>query len=599
MNVVLVVLLGVALSLATYFRLERAGRRAWPAMVSRAIAWSALGILVLNLSCPTRSVVQRPLVLLDASLSLGAAGGRWTEARDSAFRWGEVQLFGDERLRADTLPSRGRSLLEPALLAASASERQVVVVTDGEIEDLSALPPDLRDRMGIRLFPRLAVSDRALTRVSGPARVTAKDSIPFDIEIRAFGKPGKDSITVEIQSGRTIVLRRRVRLSGEGITTFSLKAPSGGLAAGQHLLRVALSDAADEEPRDDARLHLVTVAPTPGVVLLASPADWDARFLYRALKDVAQLPVRGFVQLEAGRWRTMTDLSVVSPDNVRRAARQADLLIIKGASEELARESKARGVLRWPSGETGETVMPGDWYLSVGGISPLSGVFVGAPIDSFPPAIRVTPMQAASGDWVALVAQEGRRGPERPVVLGRVVGRVREITVAADGLWRWAFRGGSSEQTYRAWVAAVTSWLLGGADPALGRARAVRAVVPNARPVTFEWIGAGAPEPLPLTWESATGTRRDTLRFDGSGRASAWLDVGEYRYRLEGGGSGALGVEQYSDEWLPRPAVLGPKAPRTVRAGTRTSAREQLWLFAVCVLALSAEWLVRRRLGLR
>ena len=65
----------------------------------------------------------------------------------------------------------------------------------------------------------------------------------------------------------------------------------------------------DAEPRTDARLHLVTVAPTPGVVLLAAPADWDSRFLYRTLRDVAQLPVRGFVRIEGDRWRSMADLS--------------------------------------------------------------------------------------------------------------------------------------------------------------------------------------------------------------------------------------------------------------------------------------------------
>jgi hypothetical protein len=33
--------------------------------------------------------------------------------------------------------------------------------------------------------------------------------------------------------------------------------------------------------------------------------------------------------------------------------------------------------------------------------------------------------------------------------------------------------------------------------------------------------------------------------------------------------------------------------------GGRTSARDWLWLFALCVLGLSGEWLSRRRLGLR
>ena len=69
------------------------------------------------------------------------------------------------------------------------------------------------------------------------------------------------------------------------------------------------------------RLHIVTVAPTPGVVLLAGPADWDSRFLYRTLREVAQLPVRGFVRIEptaGGRW------PIFGWSGARRCARRRD-----------------------------------------------------------------------------------------------------------------------------------------------------------------------------------------------------------------------------------------------------------------------------------
>src|SRR4026209_1489395 len=121
MRAIVVVLLGAALAAFTYLYLERLGRRGLVPLICRAIAWSALGLLLLNLSCPVASPSRRPLVLLDGSLSLAAAGGRWREARDSAARWGDVRLFGDERSGTDTLPDRGRSLLAPALRAASAA----------------------------------------------------------------------------------------------------------------------------------------------------------------------------------------------------------------------------------------------------------------------------------------------------------------------------------------------------------------------------------------------------------------------------------------------------------------------------------------------
>src|SRR5256885_9107 len=88
MRAALVVALALALAGFTYLRLERTGARGWLPLACRALAWSALGLLLLNVSCPVAGAPARPLVLLDASLSMSAPGGRWAEARDSARRWG-------------------------------------------------------------------------------------------------------------------------------------------------------------------------------------------------------------------------------------------------------------------------------------------------------------------------------------------------------------------------------------------------------------------------------------------------------------------------------------------------------------------------------
>jgi hypothetical protein len=595
----LIVLLAFGLAALTYLGLERLGRRAWVPLVCRAVAWATLGLLLANLSCPVRAAPLRPLVLLDASLSLGAAGGRWTEARDSAMRWGEVRSFGDERLTADSTPTRGRSLLAPALLAASASERPIVVVSDGEIEDRREIPADILARTGVRLFPRDPRPDLAISRVSGPSRVSAGDSIPLEVLVQAVGRTSRDSISIEVHAGTARLAIRIVRIKGEAGGKARIVIPSAGLVAGDHVLRVTLRRSEDGEPRTDTRLHLVTVAPTPGVLFLAGPADWDSRFLYRTLREVAQLPVRGYARLEGGRWRSMADLRPVPADQVRRAARRADLLVLKGRVADLADGSLARGIWSWPSGENGEAQAPGDWYLSAADASPVSGAFLAQPVDSFPPAIQLTSLEPGPRDWVALYAQLGRRGPQRPAVFGRQDGRVRRVTVAADGLWRWAFRGGSSEQSYRSWVAATASWLLGGSDSARGLSRPVQPVVPNGRPVVFEWVGAGSATPQGLVWSSSEGQRVDTLHFDGDGRATVWLPPGEYRYRFGGGGGGSVAVEQYSDELFPRPVALQAQEARPVRSSARKAARDWLWLFGICVLALSGEWLARRRLGLR
>jgi hypothetical protein len=183
------------------------------------------------------------------------------------------------------------------------------------------------------------------------------------------------------------------------------------------------------------------------------------------------------------------------------------------------------------------------------------------------------------------------------------------VTVTADGLWRWPFRGGSSEQSYRSWIAATASWLLGGIDSAQGVARPVQPVVANGRPVIFEWVGAGSATPTGIMWSGvATDAlngpaqrqeRIDTLHFDGDGRATIWLAPGGYRYRLASKGMGTVAVEQYSDELLPRPVSLTAHEARAAPPSGRTAARDWLWLFGICLAALSGEWLARRRLGLR
>ena len=597
----LVVLAAVGLAVFTYLRLERLGRRATVPLVARAVAWSALGLLLLNVSCPASRGPVRPLVLLDGSLSMGAAGGRWREARDFAGRTGEIRLFGDEVTIADTAPSRGRSLLSPALTAAAASERLVVVMTDGEIEDAEDIPPELLSRASVKLFPRSPRADVALTGLSGPTRVTAGDSVGLELEIRALAGARADSVRVEVRAGNDTLATRRVRLQSGGTARVQLRVPSSAVGPGTHALRVTLSGTNDGEPRTDTRIHVVTVARTPGVALFAAPGDWDSRFLYRTLRDVAQLPVRGFVRLQGDRWRSMEDLSLVSLGRVRQAARGADLLILKGDPGGLARGSSARGIWYWPSGVRGSSPVVGDWYLSAPEVSPVAGAFLGMPVDSFPPATQLVPLQPGPGDWVGLTAQLGRRGAARPAVTGSQEGRVRSVTVGVDGMWRWAFRGGSSEQSYRTWVASTASWLLAGADTVRGVAAPVRSVVQNGRPLVFEWTGGGPAVATPVVWSDVGdgGTRTDTLRFDGAGRAPVRLPPGEYRYRLVGGGGGMVAVEEYSDELLPSPVTLQARAARASLPRGRTAARDWLWLFGIAIAALSVEWLARRRLGLR
>ncbi len=598
MRIVLIVIAATAAAWFTYWRLEQLGRRAWIAAACRAVAWAALGVLLIDLSCATRpGVGVRPLVLLDGSLSMTAAGGKWKEALDSARAWGEVRLFGDAHSSGDTLPSMGRSELAPAIAAAAASDRRVIVVTDGEVDDAADLAPEALARTGVRLFPREPAPDLAIQRVRGPDRVTAGDTIRLEAEVRAFGS-NADSARVEVRIDQRVLARRSLRLGSDGAGTVNLGFSSSGLT-GDLLLNVSLTGANDRETRDDTRLWRVRVTPTPGVVVVASPPDWDARFLFRTIREVAQLPVRGYARYENGGWRSMETLQPATREDVAQAVRRADLLVVKGAAPDFARESRARSRWLWPSGEGGETVIPGEWYASAPSASPVANSFVGLPVDSFPPLLEITPIEPATGEWVGLNAQLGRRGADRPIFSGSAGGGPRRVTTAAEGLWRWAFRGGSSEQAYRALVASTLSWLLGAVDSTSGNARPVRPVVSNGRPVVFEWTGSGPPTALGIRLESAGQATRDTLRFDGSGRAELWLPPGQKRYALDGGGAGLIAVDTWSEEWLPRPVVVAARDAPDVSAGGFTSSRRWIWMFGLAVFGLLGEWGMRRQLGLR
>ena len=121
----------------------------------------------------------------------------------------------------------------------------------------------------------------------------------------------------------------------------------------------------------------------------------------------------------------------------------------------------------------------------------------------------------------------------------------------------------------------------------------------NGRPVTFEWTAPGPPTAVSEPWSGVGAPGADTLRFDGSGRATVWLPPGEYRYRLSGGGGGTVAVEEYSEELLPRPVMLREHAARGSGAVEPPGGARLARLFGLCVLGLAGEWIARRRLGLR
>src|SRR5438445_10378351 len=145
------------------------------------------------------------------------------------------------------------------------------------------------------------------------------------------------------------VVWRVVAVPASGTVSSEITLPpalfTGSARAGWQALEVRLEGVAgDSEPRDDARVFVLEVSPPPSVVLLASPPDWDSRFLARTLSDVARVPVRTFVGSEPGGgggrgWRDGARLAPVSGAEVARAVAGAGRVVRGGGPGEFDRFS--------------------------------------------------------------------------------------------------------------------------------------------------------------------------------------------------------------------------------------------------------------------
>lgn len=574
--------LAAALAVASYFVQGVPARRLWPAVLGRAVAWSGAAMLVLNPGCAVGGPPERPLVLLDTSLSLSGAGGDLAGARALADSLGEVHPFGSSRLRAP-------------LIAAAASGRPVVIVSDGEIRDAFELPADLLTAASVRLVPRRPLDDLAITAVEAPRWVQSGDTLRIRATVEVFGGLVQAPVSIEVWRGDRLVGRGDLELAGTRRGQVAVAVATGGLGSGEQVFDVVLGGHQDAEPRTDRRRRVVTITPSPGVVVVAATAGWESRFLFRTIRELAGLPVRGYLQVEPGAWRTMDGLTPVSTAAVAEAVRRADLLVSFGDPVPGSGETRARGHWDWPVASP----VGGDWFLAPVPGAPVGAGLAAIPVESLPPATALGALEPSASGWTGMRARLSRRGPERAAVVGEVRGNRRQVVVGASGLWRWSFRGGIAEQAYRIWVAETMTWLLGGAEASGAMVRPLRQVVEQDEPVIFEQVGSPVESFIAVAWSGEMAARVDTLAFDGRGRASVNLPPGVWRYQIGPSDSGMVVVEEYSAEFLPAPMSLASREARRVTPPPRRPVRDLPWLFAIPLLAWCLEWWTRRRAGLR
>ncbi len=645
-------LLAAAAALATlwlYHRREAPGRGRGLLAGLRIVALALLLLLLFDPELPAgaRTGSSNRAVLVDASLSMGLPGEggatRWASALEALARGpgGVVLTFGDaaRAVSPDSLralgPSASRSALLPALQAAAETGvTRATVLTDAGIDDLEET---------LRWLPRLGLAvsvqrvgtaavNRGVAEIRAPRWVESGSPIEIHAGVAAVGVAG-DSVEILVSHDGRTVAQSRVAVPTEGriapsVLRFDAVTPPEETIA-RYDIRLA---GGDDVPDDDVRTIYVDVTGEPaGLTLVSFQPDWEPRFLVPVLERALGLPVQAFLRAGPASWvRIGSGLrsgTRVSEADVRRALEEAGLVVLHAYGEDTpawGREAAttARRVLLFPAADPGGAPLPvrvgpaaaADWYLSdVIPPSPVAQHLAGLSPREIPPLPALHLVDAPAGSWAPAHLSRGRRGVAYPLALAGTTGGRRWSVALAQGYWRWAFRDPTSRDVYERLWSALGGWLV--EDQIVSR----DAVMPLTRTV-----GRGQPARFVAPGVNADSFRLAIHTLDGVVVMDSVLEAAgtdtlvapvlppaHYRYTVrafagdaELSGRGPMTVESYSDEFT-RPAVdvsglesVPASATTTMRrAGSPLRLSPFPWL--IIILLLCAEWILRRRWGLR
>ena len=535
-----------------------------------------------------------PLIVLDASASWLRTGDTttWRAAVDSARAAGaSVLLFGDS-VRSATIPAAPgdlASFIGPVLERAAAAGQRVLVVTDGRLDDGDALQQAVA---GSRLIvlPGKPVLDRALLDLSVPNEGRAGDTITLSARIVADGATSAPTALRWLLDGTVLAEAEVPALAagGEAVVESRVVVPPGDSIA---VLRAALPAGADAQSRNDTLAVAFRRGARQRVVIVSTAPDADVRDIATALRANVALPTDVFYRIAPGRWLRDGGLQPVDESVVRAAVRGASLAVLHGDTTAMGAPAslgtRALLLLAPPVGDAPELL------VRAAPSSPLQAALAGIVTESLPPLLAVAP---ARGALTALSAAPGMAATGAIPIVSVSDGAVRRVLITAAGYSRWRVRGGVSEIAFQSLIGGATDWLLG-ARGLLAAPSPVSTLQRAGMPVRWR-RGAKPQSVVLLTRDGDRAVRRDTLSFaDASEASMAPLDAGVWRGTVDG--MALVLPVNAAREWLPGISTLRSGLLNGEAVSVRRGARSLGWLYLATVLLLAAEWLLRRRAGLR
>jgi hypothetical protein len=468
-----------------------------------------------------------------------------------------------------------------------------VLITDGELDDPNALPT-FPSGSRIEVTPRPAARDLAVVSFEAPRAVVSGDTLEVRVTIRNGALPVPQGQLAIQAGGRGLVSVPLDSFAPNAERIQAVRVPFSG-APGATLLAAVVTAANDVERHNDTLALPLDVAQAAGAVLVSTSPDFDARFVLPVLRGAVALPTRAYFRVAAGAWRQDGTLAPIAEAAVRAAVHDAPLAIIHGDTNYFGPPRTATtgslALIAPPQDSSGE------WYVVAAPPSPIAASLAGIGWDSLPP-IAVSTRPPSLG-WNGLTVARARQFDHRPAITGTTTGR-RIVVVAASGLWRWEFRGGASADAFAAVWGSIFDWLAAERpDP--------RAAIPGEGMVRagemIRWRRGTGTDSIVSVVIRRRGTTRDStiaLRF-APGVATAESDplaAGVYDVRVPGGN--AVLVVNASRELLPRvPTVKSGAVGGAAAFGDQPHLRDHGWAYLLLIGLLCAEWLLRRKSGLR